>query len=83
MSSMMYVAFSLRVILLPALEEQLAASCHEAEVTHLRETLVVKNREWVVVARIWQGVSVALATMQLHIGQDLPRVEPRLSDYAG
>ena len=61
----MSIAFDLHVILLPALEEQLAASHHEEEAARLRDIIVAEDHELAVVAGIWQGAGVALATMQL------------------
>jgi hypothetical protein len=45
------------------LEEQLAASCHEMKEARLREVLLMEDRERAMVAGIWQGVGVALASM--------------------
>jgi hypothetical protein len=41
---------------LPALEKQLAASCHEVEEVHLQEVLLMEDRERAVVAGICQGL---------------------------
>jgi hypothetical protein len=56
-------ASNLLVVLLPALEEQLAASRHEMEEACLREFLLMEDRERAVVVGIRQGVSVALTAM--------------------
>ena len=64
----MSVAIDLRVVLLPALEEELAVSCHDKEAACLRGFIIVEDRERVVMVGIWQGAGVALAAMQLWIG---------------
>jgi hypothetical protein len=46
-------ASDLLVVLLPALEEQLAASRHEMEEACLMEFLLMEDRERAVVAGIW------------------------------
>jgi hypothetical protein len=48
-----------------ALEEQLAASHHEMEEARLWEVLLMEDHERVVVARVQQRASVALAALQL------------------
>jgi hypothetical protein len=40
------------------------------------------DHERVVVAGVWQGADVALATMQLHTSQDFHQVEPRFLDHS-
>ena len=66
----------LHVVLLPALEEQLAVSHHEEEAARLWGFIVAEDHEWVVVVGIWQGASVALAAMQLWTTANLCRVVP-------
>jgi hypothetical protein len=63
------------------LEERLAASRHEEEAAHLRGFILVEDHEWVVVAGIWQGASVALAAMQLWIRVNLRRVAPGFPEH--
>ena len=83
-SCRMSVASDLRVVLSPsALEEELAATRHEAEVACLWETLAVEDHERAVVVGIQQGAGVALAAMQLRIGRDLRRVAPGFPNHAG
>ena len=77
----MSIASDLRVILLPALEEQLAASRHEAKAARLREFIVLEDRERAVVARIRQGANVALVAMQLRVGLDLRWVAPGFLEH--
>ena len=48
----LFVIPDVPAFLLPALEEQLAASRHKMEEAHLREVLLMKDHERVVVARI-------------------------------
>jgi len=79
----MPTASDLRVVSLPALEEQLVASRHEEEVAHLRGFIVVEDCEWVVLAGIWQGASVALVAMQLRTGMNLHRMTPGFLEHAG
>jgi hypothetical protein len=57
------IASDLRIVSLPALEEQLVASHLEEEAARLRGFIIAKDHEWAVVAGIQQGVNVALATM--------------------
>jgi hypothetical protein len=64
------------------LEEQLAASRHETEEAHLWEVLKMVDHERAVVVGVWQGASVALATLQFCTGQDFQWVAPRFSDHA-
>ena len=51
----LFVIPDVPAFLLPALEEQLAASRHKMEEAHLREVLLMKDHERVVVARTRQG----------------------------
>jgi len=51
--------------LILALEERLAASRQETEEVRLREVLLMEDREWAMVAGVWQGAIVALAAAQL------------------
>ena len=59
----MSAAADLRVVLLPALEEQLMVSCHEEEVAHPQGFIIAEDHEQAVVAGIRPGAGVALATM--------------------
>jgi hypothetical protein len=68
--------------LLSALEGQLAASYHETEEARLCEVLLMEDCECAVVARIRQGASVTLATLQLRTGQDFHQVAPRFLNHA-
>ena len=53
------------VVLLPALEEQLAASRHETEEACLQEVLLMEDRERMVVDRVWQGAGITLVALLL------------------
>ena len=44
---------------------------------------MMEDRECMVVARVWQGVGVALAVLQLCTSQDFHQVVPRFLDHAG
>jgi hypothetical protein len=63
MSGWIPTASDLRIVSLPALEEQLVASHHEEEAARLRGFIIAEDHEWAVVAGIQQGVNVALAAM--------------------
>ena len=63
LSSLSFTASDLLLVLLPALEEQLAASRHETEEARLWETLLMEDHERAVVARVWQGAGVALTAL--------------------
>jgi hypothetical protein len=52
------------------------------EEARLWEVLLMEDHERAVVARVWQGVGVTLATMQLCTSQDFHQVEPRFLDHA-
>lgn len=56
-----FAASDLLAVLLPALEEQQAASHHETEEARLREVLLMEDCECTVVAGVRQGASIALA----------------------
>ena len=43
----------------------------------------MEDHEQAVVAGIWQGADLALAAVKLCTSQDLRRVEPGFSNYAG
>jgi hypothetical protein len=57
------MASDLHVVLLPAMEEQLVASCHEEEVARLWGFIIAKDYEQAVVAGIQQAADVTLAAM--------------------
>jgi hypothetical protein len=78
----LFIVLDLLAFLLPALEEQLAASHHEAKEARLREVLLMEDRERAMVAGIQQGASVALATLQLGTGRDFHQVAPGFLDHA-
>ena len=72
----MCAASDLRVVLLPALEEQLVVSRHEEEIARLWGFIVVEDHEWKVEVGIRQGDGVALTAMQLWTEVNLRRVVP-------
>ena len=82
LSRWLSAAFDLRVTSFLALEEQLAASRHKMEEAHLREVLLMKDHERVVVARIRQGADITLTALKLRIGRDFRQVAPRFLDHA-
>lgn len=79
----MFIASDLHVVLLPALEEQLEVSHHEAEAARLRVFIAAEDHERVTMAGIRQGAGVALAAMQLRVRMDLRRVVPRFPERVG
>jgi hypothetical protein len=64
------------------LEEQLAASRHEAKEAHLREALLMEDHQRAVISMIRQGVGVTLAAAWLHSGHDLRHLAPGFPDHA-
>ena len=60
MSGWMSAASDLRVVSLPALEEQLVASRHEEKVARLRGFIVAEDHERAGLAGIWQGLASPL-----------------------
>jgi hypothetical protein len=56
-------ASDLLIVLLPALEEQLAASRHKTKEAHLQEFLLMEDHERAMVVRILQGAGITLTTM--------------------
>ena len=54
------MAYDLRVVLLPALEERLAASRHEEEAGHLWKFVIAEDHERAGLAGIWQGLASPL-----------------------
>ena len=81
-SYLTHVASDLLIVLLSALEEQLAASHHETEEAHLWAFLLMEDHERAVVVGIRQGVDIALAAMQLRTCQDFYQVKPRFLAHA-
>lgn len=70
MSCLSFTTSNVLVVMLLALEEQLAPSRHETEEAYLREVLLKEEHERAVVIGVWQGASIALAAMQLRTGRD-------------
>ena len=57
------------------------ASHHETEEARLREVLLMEDCECAVVTGIYEGAGVALATLQLRIGQNFHQVAPGFPNY--
>ena len=57
------------------------ASHHETKEARLWEVLLMEDHEHAVVAEIHEGAGVALATLQLHTGQDFCQVAPKFLDH--